>query len=154
MCWTCTKKNYTGILVAKKDIPIFKIVKCYNTVYISEIFEYEYTLNELNPAENLIVEPGSYSFAVKRGYHSYSLKGLKVLSENRIAYDAGYTPVELRGFTVAVKGIIPKGSFYLVNEDNVFVSNQIIIQGEIDIAKIARRNKVIKFFKNIFKLTK
>lgn len=153
MCWTCTKMNYTGIQVAKKDIPIFKIVKGYNTVYISETFGYEYTLNELNPAENLIVE-GSYYYAVKRGYHSYSLKGLKVLSENKIAYDAGYDPVELRDFTVVVKGIIPKGSFYLVNEDDVLVSNQIILQKEIDIAKIAKRNKVIKFFKNIFKLTK
>ena len=154
MCWTCLKKNYTGIQVAKKDIPIFKIVKGYKTVYISKIFEYEYTLNELNPAENLIVESGSYSYAVKKGYHSYPLKGLKVLSENKIAYDAGYDPVELRDFTVVVKGIIPKGSFYLINEDDVLVSNQIILQKEIDIAKIAKRNKVIKFFKNIFKLTK
>lgn len=153
MCWTCTKMNYTRIQVAKKDIPIFKIVKCYNTVYISEIYGYEYTLNELNPAENLIVETGPYCYAVKRGYHSYAIKNLKVLSKNRIAYNDWYTTV-VNDFQVAVKGIIPKGSFYLVNEDNVFVSSQIIIQGKIDIAKIARRNQIIKFFKNIFKLTK
>lgn len=164
MCWTCTGRNYTGIQVAKEDIPIFKIVNRFNVGYLSEICGYEYALNELNPVENLIVEPGlglpgwpNYpTYRVKRGYHSYALKNLKVLSKNRITYNDWYTTV-VNDFQVVVKGIIPKGSLYLVNDNNTYVSNQIILQKEINIAKIARkncRNQVIKFFKNIFKLTK
>lgn len=164
MCWICKGRNYTGTQVAKEDIPIFKIVNRFNAGYISEIYKYKYALDEPNPVEDLIIKPeldipgwpNCTIYMVERGYHSYALKNLKVLSKNRIAYNDRHTTI-VNDFQVVVKGIIPKGSLYLVNDNNTYVSNQIILQKEINIARIARkncRNQVIKFFKNIFKLTK
>ena len=151
MCWICNKESYRGIQVAQSDIPIFKAVdKKDNGEYVSELYKFVYTLNEVTPEEILVVRPNillsDAIYTVNRGYHSCYFKGLKVLSEKELEYNRKYILRIVGHNAVIVKGIIPKKSLYLASEDGMLVSNQIILQEEIDLSKELRKHKIVSFY--------
>ncbi|MFW5794650.1 MAG: hypothetical protein ACOCV1_04110 [Bacillota bacterium] len=124
----CTRLHNNEVIIAKEDIPCFKIVKKelhrknrYNTY-----FQFAHiTLNEVKFADGFEIKKNynssrlSYPFIIEKGLHSfrsyyYAVDTLKFLEP----HDTNYK---------ILKGIIPKGSRYVkgsfFRNNDAYVSN-------------------------------
>ena len=136
MCWT--SKNIPERLIAKSDIPVFKVMELnvkdiLTSYYIGKIYDLNvlyYNNIGIPHYENVTDE-----YHIFAGIHSYhhSLDIIKYPCIYRIGRKDEYIIDDyLRGFsrfhgkkTVIVKGIIPEGSEYYINKHGEIVSNQI-----------------------------
>lgn len=108
MCWIdkqCIK------YIANKDITVFKIMrKAGINKCVSLVKEFEYKYEQLYTLDKEIVVGFIDSlYIIHKGFHSYV--------EGAVGVNKNYT----------VKCIIPKGSEYYIDKDEI-VSNQIIIK--------------------------
>lgn len=136
MCWLTYKKECTECRIATEDIPIYKVL--YNTLRSLYRF-YEYSLNkvysmEINSPYEIPSKIRNSHYSITLGFHSYSPS----MTYTRVYHDLFWTVnsnnkgMILDTFTntnntVKVKGFIPKGSHYYLNENGEYVSDSIVL---------------------------
>lgn len=142
MCWYCDKLK---IKTAKKDIPVWKIVRCSDSSdkCISLYAKFSYVKS--------IIETSSINFELKRcyktiigstGFHSYSNK-LKLESSNDNSILYVYKKrifSNLKDYIIAVgssnvriaRFYIPKGYQYAENKNGEIISSAIVFDSFID----------------------
>ena len=115
----CLTTNNTRKYIAEKDIICYKTVKIQGTQLISYWCNFKYELNKKYKIQALQpISVGNGDIRICEGFHSY----IKLdTAENDLLYGILYPVVE-----VVVKCIVPKGSEYYINSEEM-VSNQIII---------------------------
>lgn len=126
MCWT-TKKPIVR-LIAKEDVPVFKICRNISGQICSYFKFYYYSLHFLYKQSEPLRIKAVYS--IEEGFHSYSSKCvaqtqesvLYIKFENKEVFSYPYCD-----WVILVEGIIPKGSEYLINEQGECVSNSIYL---------------------------
>lgn len=134
MCWTTFEKTPKK-LVAKEDILIFKV--CVKSLKANEVCSYfKYHYYDINKVyilnDQIILDKGTYSTNIYKGYHSYLETECKfekypvfdqwaVMNKNS-RYICAY-----ERYAIKVSGYIPKGSEYYVNEQGECVSNAICL---------------------------
>ena len=141
MCWTCNL-NKLEAQIAKEDINVYKIVKgATKKSCVSLFMDYTYYLKDIQPSLTLgvIIEPSSIFVKIAEGYHSYSsvnfvcdsiVEGIlggyvkTIQCGNRKGTFRVDNPLYLATF------IIPAGSTYFINEEDVIVSNMIKYTGK------------------------
>ena len=141
MCWTCNI-NKLEAKIAKEDINVYKVVKSANRKYcVAPFMDYTYYLKDIQPSLTLEVriEPRSTFAKITEGYHSYSsvnfvfdsvVEGIlggyvkTIQCGNRKGTFRVDNPLYLATF------IIPAGSTYFINEEDVIVSNMIKYTGK------------------------
>ncbi|MFW6225500.1 MAG: hypothetical protein ACOC3V_00910 [bacterium] len=124
----CTRLYNNKIIIAKEDIPCFKIVRKelhrknrYNTYFqFSPIILNEViSIDKFEIKENYTLSKLSYPFVIDKGLHSFrsynhALDALRFLEPHNKNYQI-------------LKGIIPKGSKYIkgsfYNRNDAYVSN-------------------------------
>lgn len=129
MCWTTNKKAVCE--TAKEKIEIIKV--CYNMdnkTLISCYWEFEYELNKIYSAEEELkcLSSGNKLYnEVHAGFHSYTPNctivkdSIVAIWNDNIFLDSYDTDV------VVVKGYIPTGAHYYLNERGEYVSNKICL---------------------------
>ena len=142
MCWYCDKLK---IKTAKKDIPVWKIVRCSDSSdkCISLYAKFSYVKS--------IIETSSINFELRRydktimgstGFHSYSNK-LKWKKSNDKSIFYVYKKRILSNFkdyimingslnTRIARFYIPKGYQYAENKNGEIISSAIVFKGFID----------------------
>ena len=142
MCWYCDKLK---IKTAKKDIPVWKIVRCSDSsdkcISLYEKFSYVKS----------IIETSSMNFELRRygktiigstGFHSYSNKlKLERSNDNSIFYvykKRIFSNIKDYIITVGsyntriARFYIPKGYQYAENKNGEIISSAIVFKGFID----------------------
>ena len=145
MCWESKKLK---IKIAKKDIPVWKIVhadKDINGIYTNKCHSFykffEYILKVRNTTQmSFSVLNTENKFIGNNGFHSYSNKVKYTINEHNVIsvylnklfsnYDICYY---YRGNTTIVKCHIPKGSKYAINELEEIISNDIVLDEFVEI---------------------
>ena len=145
MCWTCNI-NKLEAKIAKEDINVYKVVKSANRKYcVAPFMDYTYYLKDIQPSLTLGVmieprsEPRSTFAKITEGYHSYSSVNF-VFDSVVEGIFGGYVKTIQCGnrkeiFRVdnslyLATFIIPAGSTYFINEEDVIVSNMIKYTGK------------------------
>lgn len=131
MCWVSKEQD---IKIAEQDIPIFKIMKKTPSpeIVISIYQNFPYILNSLTESD-IKIQPSSWkNIEVYQALHSYNPEKIICLSYCFVLYIQTLHGLHLDRFNkdwdiIKVKGIIPKGSQYMENENGEFVSNQLIL---------------------------
>lgn len=137
MCWT--SKNLK-IKTAKKNIPIWKVVKFDNKrkVYISPFRYYRYFPGMVNNTQ-MIFRTFDYSYEINgcEGFHSFSNKVRYKYSNGNISvYKKGiFTKKEFFNCNspAIAKGYLPKGTKYAINGVGEIISDCIVINEFIDL---------------------
>ena len=138
MCWV---GNSNQLMIASKNIPVFKILyKASGTdkVFSSVYQQYLYTLGKKYTSQVIIEDNinshyGYDSYLCNTAIHSYSPKvAIKAsgLLIRLIGSHDGFLDCFLSYSIpnlVKIEGIIPKGSLYQVNMNGEYISNQIIL---------------------------
>ena len=132
MCWTIYK--FPKRKKAKKDVPIFKVLRKHQRAFFYPEFKYtlgkKYKTNIRNYLSILYEYMIDYNVDVNKAFHSYSgdLKLDITESDATIHLKNGrfeiYHDYEQ---PVVAYGVIPKGTTYYVNEKGEIVSNKIIL---------------------------
>ena len=126
MCWT-TKKPIVR-RIAEEDVPVFKVCRDLSGQICSFFKFYDYSLNLLyTHREPLRIRAIN---SIEEGFHSYSSQCtvttqgsvLHIKFENKEVFS-----YPCYDWVILVKGIIPKGSEYLINELGECVSNSIYL---------------------------
>lgn len=128
MCWI----NRTAIAhVAEEDIEIFKM--CEDSTEKNTVQSYfmasNYILNKVYKLESPIeVEQFGTYYGINKGFHSYN----KTCEVKRLRSDIvianEYCSIETyRDYAIIVKGYIPKGATYYINDRNEYVSDEICL---------------------------
>ena len=141
MCWRSSKKVEPQI--AQHDIPIYKILSKDNKTFRSIYFGFKYELNKtyvyLNSCfKSIEFVTSSKEYEKCGGFHSYDLTKttysstviqgcVKVITIETKRKEYYLDSIYHRGNCIAVKGFIPKGSCYFVNDNGEYVSNQICL---------------------------
>lgn len=146
MCWLSTeKKDYR---IANEDIHVYKVMlqkpggRIFDSFYFHKTYETGQVYKTVvNPVYNNI--ECFYRTRIEGGFHSYD-KSKTIIKGNSFYWiikvknrpynpDIIHCPYSIRGYEdiVAVECVIPKGSFYYMNEDGEIVSNQIMVTGNI-----------------------
>lgn len=141
MCLTAKDRI---ILIAEKDILVYKTVFDKHGEWTGIFFNNRYKYNTVVRAERFILFGGnkrikhlcfSYYDSVNEGFHAYRIK-------KKHFY--------MRDYTEMKRAIIPKGSEYVIGNENDIVSSDIIVfRTNKDYVKY----RINKFF-NIFKTNK
>ena len=128
MCWK--SKLMPQKLVAKRDIPIVKILAPNMCAYFFRGFQYDLNKRYLTKLEkpkwNLLHD----NYIINHGFHSYSKKVKMAIDEDYIHVfypSCGVYMTVYSSVANIVNGIIPKGSHYYLNDDGEYVSDSIII---------------------------
>ena len=127
MCWI-TKKPIVS-LTAEEDIPVFKVCRNSLSGKICSFFKfYDYSLNLLYTQSKPLRIKAINS--IEEGFHSYSSKCVAEI-QGSVLY-IKFKNMEVFSYpyydwVILVKGIIPKGSEYLINELGECVSNSIYL---------------------------
>lgn len=141
MCWYHYGFNIESI-IAEKDIEVYKVVRKGKNESLLPYYHYNeecvYTLNKIS--DLVPIEPYYHEykqvFNIDEGYHSYKIEAsIKIET-----YETGFITIydgdtflgtfdysEENGQTCLVKGIIPKGTKYYINDKNECVSERIKI---------------------------
>lgn len=140
MCWYCDKLK---IKTAKKDIPVWKIVRC------SDSSDKCISLYAKFPYVKSIIKTSSINFELRRydktimgstGFHSYSNK-LKLENDNGFIYVYKKRIFSnLKDYIIAVDNFyariarfyIPKGYQYAENKNGEIISSAIVFDSFID----------------------
>ena len=144
MCWESKKLK---IKIAKKDIPVWKIVhadKDINGMYTNKCYSFykffEYILKVRNTTQmSFSVLNTENKFIGNDGFHSYSNKVKYTINEHNISVYlnklfSNYTICYYyRGNTTIAKCHIPKGSKYAINEFEEIISNDIVLDEFVEI---------------------
>lgn len=145
MCWESKKLK---IKIAKKDIPVWKIVHPNKDIYgkytnkcRSFYKGFEYILKVRNTTQmSFDVLNTENIFIGKNGFHSYSNKVKYTINEsnnisvylNKLFFD--YTICYYyRDNTIIAKCHIPKGSKYAINKYGEIISNDIVLDELVEI---------------------
>lgn len=145
MCW---KSKKLKIKIAKKDIPVWKIVHPnkdiygkYTNKFRSFYKGFEYILKVRNTTQmSFDVLNTENIFIGKNGFHSYSNKVKYTIHEsnnisvylNKLFFD--YTICYYyRDNTIIAKCHIPKGSKYAINKYGEIISNDIVLDEYVEI---------------------
>lgn len=126
MCWTSKKPIVR--LIAKEDVPIFKVCRNISGQICSYFKFYYYSLHFLyTQPEPLRIRAIN---SIEEGFHSYS-------SQCTVEMRASVLHIKFKNkevfaypccdWVILIKGIIPKGSEYLINELGECVSNSIYL---------------------------
>lgn len=112
---------------ARKDIVVYKVLRktALCDYLYSPVRDFRYDLNKLYKVDSLDIHydcPGSTFIKVERGLHAYS-----TLKRAKDKFDTAYP------YYRVYQAIIPKGSLYIEGEDEEIVSNQLIVQKEIQL---------------------
>ena len=128
MCWK--SKLVPKRLVAKRDIPITKILAPNMCAYFFRGFQYDlhkqYLTELKEPRWDCVLD----KYIINHGFHSYSKKVKMAIDEDYIHVFYPSCGVALAVYSSVaniVNGIIPKGSHYYLNDDGEYVSDSIII---------------------------
>ena len=141
MCWNCCIENLKA-QTAKEDINVYKLVKkATKKSCVSPFINYTYYSKDIQPSLTLevIIKPSSIFVRIEEGYYSYSsvnfvcdsiVEGIlggyvkTIQCGNRKGTFRVDNPLYLATF------IIPKGSIYFINEEDVIISNKILYTGK------------------------
>lgn len=138
MCWI---GNSNQLMIASKNIPVFKILNkipgtniTFSSVYQQSLYVLgkKYT-SRIIIEDNMNAHYGDDSYLCNEAIHSYSpkvtIKASSILITLTGNYDGflDYFPYHNISNLVKIEGIIPKGSLYQVNMDGEYISNQIIL---------------------------
>ena len=124
MCWTSYNEEFHVMKIAKTDIQVYKILKKYQswmfkrTQYVSPYYNFKYKLNKVYNS-NLCVEflEKTNGLQIQKGLHSF------INFEEANFYRAN---ASLGGLPwIICKAVIPKGSFYYINEGGEIVSDKL-----------------------------
>ena len=141
MCWTCNI-NKLKAQTAKENINVYKIVKNANRKYcVSPFMDYTYYLKDIQPSLTLgvTIEPRSIFAKITEGYHSYSSVNFVCDSIVPDIFGGCVKTIQCGSrkeiFRVdnslyLATFIIPSGSVYFINEEDVIVSNKIRYTGK------------------------
>ena len=143
MCWTGMTSREKTPRVAKKDIPVYKMVlgndNCYHAYYHGFEYkprqEYQTGIEPIMPLEGI-----SGIVNINSGFHSYDVKDTMVTTK-RILYGPLYYNVEntISGHVLEIYHIkthklncvIPAGATYYKNNNGEYVSDRIrVVSGE------------------------
>lgn len=146
MCWI--SKNLK-IKIAKKDIPVWKIVHANKNIYGSytnksySFYKYfEYTLGVKNTTQmSFTVVNANNVFIGKEGFHSYSNKVKYTVNKTgnisvyfkRLFLDYTIDYYYRNNNPIIAKCHIPKGSKYAINEFKEVISNEIVLDEYFEI---------------------
>ena len=128
MCWITNKKAVCQL--ATKNIEIFKIMifNSSNTV-VSYYQEFKYKLNKAYDTKELeVIYSHDYDYGeIYEGFHSYASdctvrKGNVISVWNDVNFLDSYNI-----YSVIVKGYIPVGAHYYLNERGEYVSDEIYL---------------------------
>lgn len=117
----CLLTNNTYKYTAEKDIVCYKIVNLRDKEITSYWFKFSYELNRKYTTQ--VLQPiftKNGDIRIEKGFHSYRNLGI---AKDYIYYDMFNLLPE-----IIVKCIVPKGSEYYINSQEM-VSNKIIIVG-------------------------
>lgn len=115
----CLITNNIRRYIAEKDIVCYKIVNIRDTEIISYWFDFIYELNKKYTTQVLQPIPApNGSIRIEEGFHSYR----NIYAAKKELYYSLMKSLP----TVIIKCIVPKGSEYYIDSDEM-VSNQIII---------------------------
>lgn len=145
MCWESKKLK---IKIAKKDVPVWKVVHANKDIYgkyINKCYSFykyfEYTLKVGNTTQmSFDVLNTENIFIGKNGFHSYSNKVKYIIHESNnilvylnklfFKYTICYY---FRCNPTIVKCHIPKGSKYAINKYGEIISNNIVLDEFVEI---------------------
>ena len=144
MCWESKKLK---IKIAKKDIPVWKIVHAdkdisgkYTNICRSFYQFFEYILKVINTTQmSFKVLNTKNIFIGINGFHSYSNKVKYTINKHHISVYinklfSDYTICYYyRGNTTIAKCHIPKDSKYAINEFGEIISNDIVLDEFVEI---------------------
>lgn len=116
MCWISRELNKQ---VATKNITIYKVGTCNTRSFISLYTKFRYQYNKVY-TESFTIGKYPPNFHITTGFHSY-----KTISKASRASIFFCKPIAWC--------TIPKGAVYYENNDGEIVSNQIIINGFLQI---------------------
>lgn len=141
MCWVCDIENLK-VQKAKEDINVYKVVKkATKKSCVSPFMDYTYYLKDIQPSLTLrvIIEPRSNFAKIEEGYYSYSSVSFVCNSIMRSIDGKLYKAIRcgnhkemiaVDNYLYLATFIIPKGSTYFINEEDVIVSNKIRYTGK------------------------
>lgn len=141
MCWVCDIENLK-VQKAKENINVYKVVKkATKKSCISPFMDYTYYLKDIQPSLTLrvIIEPRSNFAKIEEGYYSYSsvsfvcnsiIRSIDGKLYKAIRYGNHKEMIAVDNYLYLATFIIPKGSTYFINEEDVIVSNKIRYTGK------------------------
>ena len=135
MCWITQQEPIEEL--AKKDIPVYKIVKSNLQAYYFQEFKYAVgeTFYSIMGWIDFQVYGVHAFWQIGHGLHSYSyecpMEGPYVYNPTRTRRLSGYVHCK----TAKLHCVIPKGSTYYVNNDGEYVSSYLkVLSAEILVA--------------------
>lgn len=141
MCWVCEIENLK-IQKAEKNIRVYKVVtKATKKSCTSPFMEYTYYPKDAPPSLTLevLIEPHSNFAKITEGYYSYPSVNFVCDSEILSIDGRLYKAIQCGNHKEMIKVanclylatfIIPAGSTYIINEDGVIISSDIIYTGK------------------------
>ena len=143
MCWIEIKNNI-NVQIADKDLKVYKIVLDANKQSCTSIvkgFNYVVnTLHAISTIESKVIDPYCGKIKIEKAYHSYTeihficgasyyiLGGATRCKDMLFGKRGICIPFENDWYIATF--IIPKGSTYIINEEDVIVSNMIKYTGK------------------------
>ncbi len=128
MCWL----NRTAIAhIAEEDIEIFKM--CEDSTEKNTVQSYfmasNYILNKVYKLESPIeIEQFSTYYGINKGFHSYDKTCIVKRCIDGIIIMSEYSTIETYcDYAIIVKGYIPKGATYYINDRDEYVSDEICL---------------------------
>ena len=133
MCWV---SDVAVPRIAEEDVEIFKICESYELDVVESYYMLSYyTLNEVYKlASPIVVEfkedilPNK--FAINRGFHSYIkecvVRTFSIYKSLEVQYN-GRCIEAYNDYVIKVKGYIPKGTKYYINNNGECVSEAICL---------------------------
>lgn len=128
MCWT---NKIANACVARENIEVFKICeRCTEEkIVLSYFMLSNYTLNKVYKLDSPIkVKQFATCYGINRGFHSYDKTCIVKHYRSDIVVVNEYCSIETYcDYAIVVKGYIPKGATYYINDRKEYVSDEICL---------------------------
>ena len=133
MCWT---SNEAIALTADDNVVVFKVCLQHTKTkkLISYYFHSVYTLGKLK-RQSIIVDKAGNEFVIESGLHCYNTNAFSC-SKNLLVLNVAPYPhfYNMEGYVaVVVRGYIPKGATYYLNDYHEIVTNRLVLTDVLDI---------------------
>ena len=133
MCWI---SDHAELLTAKHEVVVFKV--CLQHIktkkLVSYYFKEPYTLGKLK-RQSIIVDKAGNEFVIESGLHCYNTNAFSC-SKNLLVLNVAPYPhfYNMEGYVaVVVRGYIPKGATYYLNEYHEIATNKLVLTDIIDL---------------------
>ncbi len=100
------------VKVAEEDINVYKVLTQDAHGLVSPCYHYKWCLGKLEQSPMIIEKTKGHIYYVDVGFHSFIIPTYGIFSHS---------------YGTLYNAIIPKGSRYIIGEDNCIVSDQLII---------------------------